>query len=119
MAILCTSYIARINSYTPNHSNLLSNVVAVIHWRTVNVIKSYYSTLHNTRFLANYSLMLIAPSTSNIQDNIMLSVDSSSIFKAINFVLNSDVINRSFHPWKMQVKFIKIAQGLFHKFRIK
>ena len=41
------------------------------------------------------------------------------ILKAINPILKGHMINRILHEWSFLMKFMKLAEGSFHKFHMK
>ena len=41
------------------------------------------------------------------------------ILKAIKCHLKGKMINRILHPWSFHMKFMKLAEGSFHKFHMK
>ena len=44
-------------------------------------------------------------------------IETMSTLKAIKSYSNSHVINRILHSWSIHMKFIKLAEGLFNKFK--
>ena len=41
------------------------------------------------------------------------------IFKVIKSILKGHMINRILHSWSFHMKFMKLAEGAYHKFHIK
>ena len=59
----------------------------------------------------------------NVIDNVRVNnaflVEIMFIFKAIKSHFKGHVINRILHSWSFHMKFMKLAEGSFHKFLIK
>ena len=46
-------------------------------------------------------------------------IEILSISKAVNPILKRHMINRILHSWSFHMKFMTLAEGLFHKFHMK
>ena len=58
----------------------------------------------------------------NVIDNVHVNkaflIEIIIILKAIKSILWSYIINRILHSWSFHMKFMKLAEGSFHKFDI-
>ena len=61
--------------------------------------------------------------TLNVIDNVRVNnaflLEILFILKTIKYCLKGHMINRILHSWSFQMKFIKLAEGSFHKFHMK
>lgn len=57
--------------------------------------------------------------TPNVIDNVYVNNECSNeillILKAINSHFKGHMINRTLHPWSLQIKFVKWASGKVHE----
>ena len=59
----------------------------------------------------------------NVIDNVHINkeflIEIVIILKAIKSILWGHMINRILHSWSFNMKFMKLAEGSFHKFHMK
>ena len=90
---------------------ILSYDVAIIQWIT---------SCHKNRMTTRYITLGYWRVTHDaVGDNIMFSIEIISTFKAIKPHLKGHMINRILHSWLFHMKFMKLAEGSFHKFHMK
>ena len=92
--------------------NVLSNDVAVIQW-----ITPCHENRMSTRVITLWRVDVTSLTTS-VSTMRFLTGKCSLIFKAINPILKDHMFNRILHPWSFHMKFMKLAEGSFHKFHI-
>ena len=91
--------------------NSLSYDVAVIQWLT-----PCHKNRMTTRYIT-HGYWRLMPWCRPWQHYVFFWNNVS--FKSIKLYLNSHMINRILHLWSFHMKFMKLAQGLFHKFHMK
>ena len=82
--------------------------VAVIQWMT-----SCHKNRMTTRVITLWRVDVTSLTTS--MSTMRLLLDILSILKAIK----GHMINRILHSWSFHMKFMKLAEGSFHKFHMK
>ena len=58
-------------------------------------------------------------SLTTFMSTMHLLIEIMLILKAIKSYLEGHMINRILHLWSIKTKFMKLADGLFHKFHLK
>ena len=101
--VICVKVGAKIN---------LSYGVAVIQW-----ITSCHKNRMTTRVITLWRRD-VSPLTTSVSTMRFL-LEILSILKAFNTILKGHMINRILHSWSFHMKFMKLAEGSFHKFHIK
>ena len=90
----------------------LSHDIAVIWW-----ITSCHKNHMTTRVITLWGVDVTSLTRSVLTMRFLLEILSS--LKAIKSIFKSHMINRILHSWSFHMKFMKLAEGSFHKFRIK
>ena len=79
--------------------------------------KRRYKNRMTTRVITLWRVHVMSLTTSVSTMRFLLEI--LSILKAINPILKGHMINRILHSWSFHMKFIKLAEGSFHKFHMK
>ena len=70
-----------------------------------------------TRVIALWRVYVTSLTTS--VSTMRYLIELMFILKGINPILKGQMINRILHLWSFHMKFMKLAEGSFHKFHIK
>ena len=90
----------------------LSYDVAVIQW-----IMSCHKNCMTTRVITLWRVCVTSLTTS--VSTVCFHIELMSILKAIKSRFKGHLINRILHSWSFHMKFMKLAEGSFHKFHMK
>ena len=90
----------------------LSYDVAVIQW-----ITSYHKNRMTTRVITLRRKRVTSLTTS--MSTMRFLIEIIFILKAIKYHFEGHMINRVLHSWSFHMKFMKLAEGSFHKFHMK
>ena len=89
-------------------NSVLSHDVAVIQW-----ITSYHKNCMTTRIITLWRVHVTSLTTSASVIRFLIQI--MFILKAIKSHLERHTINRILHSWSFYMKFMKLAEGSFHK----